>query len=107
VVLTTGTPMADAYRRRSSPCFRAVAPEPDSKSYTEFITTPCGKAGKIKHKRTAAKRMDCWSNPRGHWQPGTRELLHPKNRHTREKIHQQLQVLRAAGFLTHIILHNT
>jgi len=34
----------------------------------------------------------------------TRELekLHPDNRHVRDKIHQQLQVLRDVGFLIHL-----
>jgi type II restriction enzyme len=30
------------------------------------------------------------------------EKLHPDNRHIRDKIRQQLQVLRDLGFLTHI-----
>ena len=30
------------------------------------------------------------------------EKLHPDNRHVRDKIHQQLQVLRDAGFLQHV-----
>jgi hypothetical protein len=34
----------------------------------------------------------------------TRELekLHPDNRHVRDKIHQQLQVLRGLGLLLHL-----
>jgi type II restriction enzyme len=34
----------------------------------------------------------------------TRELekLHPDNRHVKDKIRQQLQVLRDTGFLTHV-----
>ena len=30
------------------------------------------------------------------------EKLHPDNRHIRDKIRQQLQVLRDTGFLTHV-----
>ena len=34
-------------------------------------------------------------------QAGHFQLLYPENRHVREKIRQQLQVLRDTGFLTH------